>query len=75
MEGLLLAAAPLVLALGGLWLMLRALPKPGLLLVLVGLAFLLGLMAAAGAAERVGLLLVFGLVLLALLRGRKGRRR
>lgn len=71
MERLLLAAAPLVFALGGLWLMLRALPKPGLLLALVGLAFLLGLMAAAGVAERIGLLLVFGLVLLALLRRRR----
>lgn len=64
-----LAVATLALVLAGFWLMLRGLPK--LVLLLLGLLFLWGLMSVTQPAEQIGLLLLLGLILLALLRSRR----
>lgn len=69
MEALILAVAPLVVMLGGLWLMLRGLPK--LVLLVLGLLLLWGLSGVMQPAERIALLLLIGLLSLALLRRRR----
>lgn len=66
-----LAVATLVAVLIGFWLMLRRVPKLILLLLLLGLLFLGGLMSVTQPAEKMALLLLIGLILLVLLRGRR----
>jgi len=68
MGTLLLAVAPVVVVLIGLWLMLRGLPT--LILLLLGLLFLWGLGVITQPDQQIALLLVLGLILLMVLRRR-----
>lgn len=68
MEALILAVAPLVIVLFGFWLMLRELPKLGLLLL--GLLCLWWLSTITDPAGQIALLLLIGLIVLGLWRRR-----